>query len=216
MIIRYNGHKKLDKFLRKKYFPSKIGGIAIEAGAYDGVDMSTCKVFECFWKWKCYNVEPNPIVFKSLLKNRPKSININMALSEKIGTSIFEVGKRNKNGHLIGDDGVVPRLQKASEKEPNVRGGTHKYSVITTTYRQLIIDNNIKNLDLLVLDLEGWESSAIKGMYGADILPDVLCVEACPSITKECNYDELISDIFKGAYKKDSELWLNNIYVKVK
>jgi hypothetical protein len=37
--------------------------------------------------------------------------------------------------------------------------------------------NDIKHVDLFVLDVEGHEEQVIEGMKGCNILPDVFCIE---------------------------------------
>ena len=211
--MKYYGHKFLDKFLCEKYSLLHKKGLAIEAGALDGVYLSSCKVLEDNG-WKCINIEPNPIEFAKLIINRPLATNINIGLSEKQGLSVFEVGKRAKNGHLIGLDGIAPHFQIANPKGEGRRGGTIKYEVKITTYKDLIEDLKINRVDLFVLDVEGWEVQVIKGMKGCNVLPEILCVEACPSNLKIVSYEKIINDTFNGLYKKDSSSWLNDIYIR--
>jgi FkbM family methyltransferase len=213
--MNYYGHMGLDKFLHEKYFVNKRDGVAIEAGAFDGISMSTCKVFEEIG-WKCYNIEPNPILFGRLVNNRPQSTNIQVALSNESGTSIFEVGKKVKTGRLIGKDAILEWDRKVNPRNASQRRGTYKYEVKTTTYKNIISEYGIKQVDLFVLDIEGWETQVIRGMEDCDVLPDVFCVEALPSMTNVVKYEDVIQEVFKGKYKKDSACWLNEIYIKNK
>ena len=45
------------------------------------------------------------------------------------------------------------------------------------TWGEFIRQNNIKHVDLFVLDVEGHELSVIEGMVGCQVLPDIICVE---------------------------------------
>ena len=75
----------------------------IECGAYDGMNHSVGKLFEEELRWDCINIEPNPRLFKNLLKNRPKSfLNINKALSDKVETIELVVPKNVKGNEMKG------------------------------------------------------------------------------------------------------------------
>ena len=75
-------NKFLAKIAGKKYFGinnldlqlSKIlnyrDGFFVELGAHDGETQSNTKFFELFKNWKGILIEPNPMCFEKLLKNR--------------------------------------------------------------------------------------------------------------------------------------------------
>jgi FkbM family methyltransferase len=211
--MQFYGHKGLDKHLYNKYFKDVKGGLCIEAGAYDGINMSSAYVLEQYNEWQCINVEPNPDLYRLLVNNRPKSINLNYGLSDVDGKLTMEIGKRSKNGHLSGKQGIMPHLRVLNPKNGG-RGSTIKYEVETITYKSIVDRYAIKKVDLFVLDVEGWEIPTINGMKDCNVLPYVFCIESCPSANKEVNYESAINEVFKGMYKKDSSCWLNDIYVR--
>ena len=211
--IKYYGHKWLDKFLHQRYFNDLEKRICMEAGAYDGVAMSSCKIFEDNMGWKCINIEANPDLYEELVVNREKSINLNIALSDKEGLMTFQIPKRQKHGHLVGPNGVLPHLSAICKNRNNTIKGK-VCEVRATTYKKLVEELNIEKLDLFVLDIEGWEPMAIKGMTGAEVLPDVMCVEVCASVNEITNYDDVIREVFDDLYVKHSKCWVNYIYVK--
>ena len=67
----------VDKILHEKYFPNKLNGISIEAGALDGIWDSNTNFFEKNYNWKTINIEPLNNMYEKLVFNRPKSINLN-------------------------------------------------------------------------------------------------------------------------------------------
>ena len=211
--MNYYGHKGLDKFLYQKYLVNKVGGLSIEAGATDGISLSTCKTLEEIG-WKCVNIEPNPVEFAKLIVNRPLSINLNVGLSYEDGVSLFDASKRPKNGHLVGVRGPTPYFQVANPRNPGQRGGSYKFEVKTVTYKTLISDLKIDRVDLFVLDVEGWEPNVIEGMKNCAVLPDIFCVEVSKEINAIINHEQLIEKMFDGLYKKDGSCWANDIYIK--
>lgn len=156
----------LDSFLYEQYFRGKTDGFYIEAGAHDGAYLSTCKAFEEMG-WRGLNVEPSNMLYPKLCENRPRSINLQIALSDKDGIADFECTYYDNGSfsHMaevaVGAD--VPTIQR--------------HSVTTKTYKTLVKENNVVNVDLFVLDVEGHELKALAGMGNTAILPKVICVE---------------------------------------
>lgn len=219
--MKFYGHKKLDKFLYENYFKDIKGGICLECGAYDGINLSSTYILEKYNGWTCINVEAQKANYDKLVINRPHSTNLHYGLSDINGTQILEYRNHFKNCHLTGNTGISDYLQKPRVKGEGFKGGTIKETVNTITYKSLIeyLSSNVmllNRLDLFVLDVEGWEYNVIKGMKDSKVLPDVFCIEACPSSDKIIHYDNFIENEFEGLYKLDNKCWLNNIYVKVK
>ena len=156
----------LDKVIYERYFKDKKHGLCVEAGAVDGVNLSTCKFFEDSLKWGCINIEPHPESFKSLCDNRPKSLNLNMALSDHDGTGLLRHGP-----NFILRAALV-------DKKVNSRKRKYEYTEVTTiSFKSLMKKYAVTNIDLMVLDVEGKEVEVLKGMEGACCMPSVLCVE---------------------------------------
>ena len=60
-------------YLNEKYFKNMPNGVYVEVGAMDGELYSTTKLFEDNHNWTGLLIEPNPVQYESLQKNRPKS-----------------------------------------------------------------------------------------------------------------------------------------------
>ena len=167
----------VDKFIFERYFPSTgIKGVFVECGAFDGQLECSCKFFEESMGWTGYNLEPSPHVFENLSRNRPNSRNINLALSNHIGTASFKMVKHPQlglnygNGSLSHTDEHTQLLEAAGCTFVDV-------DVQLTTWRALVEQEGIVAVDLMVLDVEGHELSVLEGMHGCSVLPDVICVE---------------------------------------
>ena len=167
----------VDQFIFERYFPDiNIKGVFVECGAFDGLTENSCKFFEETMGWNGFNIEPVPWVYEALCKNRPSSININSALSNKLGTATFQAvdhpvfGKECTNGSLE---------HTALHKSLLLDGGCKfvPVEVSLITWDNFIEKNKISCIDLLVLDVEGHEFSVIDGMRGSHVLPDVICIE---------------------------------------
>ena len=154
----------VDKILYEKYF-SSIKGTCIECGANDGLYVSSCLFFE-ERGWKVFNIEASLVNYRKLIINRPLSMNLLYALSDTNGDIVNIHNYELDNG---GQNSLVdyPEINAAL----NLMGTT---PVSTITYDALF--GNI-DIDLLVLDVEGHELNAIKGMNFFRKTPKVMCIE---------------------------------------
>jgi len=176
--IRFYGQfdPPVDKILYDTYFTGVRGGFFIEAGASDGVEENCCKAFEESLDWTGINVEPSPVNFELLQVARPGAINVRAALSDRDGSATFtnalhpERGARFGNGSLSHTEDHIEEL---------VAGGCtfETFDVETVRYDTLLARHGIERVDLFVLDVEGHELSALRGMEGTHIWPQVFCVE---------------------------------------
>lgn len=129
-----------------------------------------------------YSVEPIPVVYETLKKNfaDDKDVKLfNIAFSDKKGSNkmFFDsqdslISKMSKDGNII---------------------------VKTETLDEFIIQNKIKNIDLLKVDTEGFEKNVLKGAAKALAMTRYLCIE----ITIANNPNYTISDIMSLLHAKD-------------
>jgi FkbM family methyltransferase len=177
--MRYYGQfdPPVDQFIFQRYFPDlSIGGTFVECGAFDGELECSCKYFEEYMGWRGYNLEPVPWLFDALKRNRPRSCNLNLALSNKNGSASFKTvlhprfGRECTNGSL---------QHAASHQQLLIDAGCtfEEITVETITWKDLVAAQGISRVDLLVLDVEGHEGAVIEGMSGCEVLPDIFCIE---------------------------------------
>jgi FkbM family methyltransferase len=203
----------VDKFIHENYFKNKFGGVSIECGAFDGLLECSTKFFEDTYDWKTINIEPLPNVFDKLIKNRPNSININLALSNNDDDKIFTNYKHPTLGYDWGN-GSLNHTEEHKRHLEDVCGHNNyiTHVVKTNTYKQVIDKLGIKQLDLFVLDVEGHELDVIDGMVGCDVLPDVFVIEHGHSSP------EIFIEKFKSInfpYKLDNILYVNSFFIKI-
>ena len=174
----YYGQNEIDKFLNENFIFNKKDGFFIECGAHDGVFDSTCKFFEDELCWHGINIEASSSLFKMLTNNRSKSINLNVCLSSKNGYKKFykcydKDGKETGCGSVSRSKEFVRYLK---ENELTCQDPTYirslKFDTIVNKYK-------IKKINLFVLDVEGHEKEALKGILDIkeEILPDIFCIE---------------------------------------
>lgn len=139
-------------------------GFYIEAGAYDGVLQSNTKYLEEKYGWTGLLVEPSPKVFESLQKNRPNNININKCLV----SSTYE---SNKIDFALDNGPMASVNNMRNIKDAEI------IKVECDTLENILDANNIKQIDFMSLDTEGYELEVLRGMNLQKHRPKYLMIE---------------------------------------
>lgn len=174
---------KVDEYLHKAFFPNTKCGFFIECGAYDGIGDSSCLFFEESLEWRGINIEPVSLLYEALLRNRPKALNLNYALTDQKHSGkklAFEKINFRDNQSLSTGLGYVKSLtidqvKNDPDRAIHLKGGVEK--VIGISIKNLVKTYEIQKIDLLVLDVEGAEEAILKDLHLSKVLPTVLCIE---------------------------------------
>jgi len=151
----------------KKYLP--VNPVIIDCGAHIGTD--SIQLARVFPKSKVHSFEPVPSVFDVLKKNAVKFPNIQchqLALSNQNGTAKMFVSSG-------GSDASSSLLEPGEHlnDHPNVHFD-NSISVQTITLDQWAADNGIEKVDLLWLDMQGFEYNMLRA--SEKILPQVKAI----------------------------------------
>jgi FkbM family methyltransferase len=186
-------------------FAGRKDGFYIDVGAWDPTLDSVTKVFYD-QGWSGINIEPNEFFFNKLMRERPRDINLKLAVgdreenrtlyvSEHVGNSTFVEAYRN----LFVEQGFV-------EIERTVR---------TTTLASVCHDYVNCEIDFLKVDCEGWEEFALRGFDWERYRPIIVIVEATepnspvPSFSR---WESILTD--KGRYEMVYFDGLNRFYLR--
>ena len=200
----------VDKYIYENFFLDNelVGkGFFIECGAFDGETESSCKFFEESLGWSGINVEPSPVIFPQLLKNRPDSTNVNVALSNYSGKATFTSVVHPTYGEMC-TNGSLHHKDKQKETLDQMGCEFKEYEVNVITYPQLIKRYGVKKVDLFVLDVEGNELQVIDSMKASKVLPKVFCVEH-GNLDKQ----EVRRAVENLGYRYVSESYVNSFFV---
>jgi FkbM family methyltransferase len=203
---------QVDQILYERYFSNKMNGISIEAGAFDGIFENSTYFFNKNFNWKTINIEPLPHIYKNLVKNRISNndINLNIALSDKNGSDIITVYNMYNYG-INNTNASLKHLEQHKLYLKNNSIDFQEFNVITKTYKILIEELKITELDLFVLDVEGFETNVIDGMIDCDILPKVFVIEHGH---RDINFfTKYIEEKLGDKYKLDYVSHVNSFYV---
>ena len=198
-----------DKCIKNHFFKNLKKGFFVEIGAFDGIDGSNCFYFEKFMDWNGIAIEPSPVYFEKLKKNR-NCICINRAISNKNDHKEFvEV----INGYIQMSGIVTDEYKKTLDiimKDPRTK--MNKLNIKTSTFKEIVGENKI--IDYLSIDVEGEEKRILESIDFNYFNIKVLSVEN--NYPEQNNYNNLLKDkgfTYFDKYGVD-EIYYNKKYFK--
>lgn len=187
-------------------FGDQKEGFFVEVGCIDGRCFSNTLTFEeRGWKGMC--VEAHAGYIELLKKNRPNSIICHCAAGETDEDAIFYANAR----------GSLSTLDKTSEARwqrdyAPYFSGFEEQQVKKVRLSTLLDAYQISEIDVLSLDIEGYEVEAMKGLDLSRHRPKVMVIES-DSPQHEAQLDELI---LPHGYTKTLKQYANLFYVRDK
>jgi FkbM family methyltransferase len=160
--------QNFEDVMLNRVFRDRDNGFYIDVGAADPVVDSVTKFFYDEG-WCGINIEPNEWFYNKLMADRPRDINLNVALGERdeerelylferIGNSTFEEASRDRYAERGFETRPVP--------------------VQVTTLAAICEQYATRPIDFLKIDCEGWEKFVIKGADWDRFRPSMLVIEA--------------------------------------
>ena len=167
--------KKLEHFIRYR------NGFFVEVGANDGVSQSNTLYFEKYKKWSGLLIEPIPELAEKCRENRPKCIVESCALvSSDYQNKNIEIQYANLMSVVKGGmkDPAEERAHIKKGLEVQFIPSSYVVSVPARTLSSVLEQHGIKRVDLLSLDVEGYELEVLKGINFNIHRPQYMLIEA--------------------------------------
>ena len=161
-----NSQNRMDKSIID-FFEYKKNGVCLEVGGADGIDQSNSLLLERRYNWKAYLVEPTTDQFSVLKKYRKD------AICERYAFVSHDSYETEKNIEIN-----LNTLQSTIvSKQSNPQG--HRTELVpTNTLDNFFTDHGIRHLDLLILDVEGYEVQVLEGYRRDESIINFMLVEA--------------------------------------
>lgn len=158
------------------------GGFFVEAGANDGFTQSNTYYFERMRGWRGVLVEPVPELCARCRRERPRAVVVQAALvAPDFPHAEIEVryaGLMSVTDGAFGDEAQRERHLAAGLKQDGVDGTYAIRAPARTLTAILDAEAAGREIDLLSLDVEGYELPALTGLDLARHAPRFICVEA--------------------------------------
>lgn len=169
--MNFYAEDQIDRLIREKFFPNyNYSGLLVEVGAGPSEFYSVSKHFRDSG-WRCVGFDPNPKFVKQhrVLGNECYQL----ALADYVGQSEFTIV--NTGSWSAADEGISYSALGIRYQCPH-----EDRTIITVNVDKL--DNvlnqlGIKNIDILVIDVEGWELDVMRGLDTKKIRPKLIVLE---------------------------------------
>jgi len=171
-------------------------GFFVEAGANDGYEQSNTYALERIHGWRGLLVEPVPELARAAARERPGARVFNCALtdSERAGATVrllygglmtVVAGGRADDAAWIADAHALPQEQRR-----------HEFEVPARTLSSLLDEAGAPEIDLLSLDVEGYEPTVLRGLDLERHAPRLLLVEA-----RDDDARRAVEEVLDGRYE---------------
>lgn len=202
---------RLDQQLRS-YFPDpECKGTMLDIGAYMPITNNNSYHFEQN-EWDCFCFEPNPIAFSDLQGSRKNAYLY--AISDQCNSKVEFSIVHSKTGGCAGLSALEVDKDLLESHNKNVKR-IEKIWVKVRTLDDLLAHelHEVKQIDVVSVDVEGGEMAVFRGFDLARWKPKVLLVENWKGI--EGNGSELQSYLESFGYKLDKRFGHDEFYLRM-
>ncbi len=188
-----------------RIFRGRTSGFYIDVGAMDPETDSVTRLLTG-WGFDGVNIEPNRRYFARLQQQRPGQINLNVALGEKPGSStLFEFQD-------TGLSTLDPHLKAQLETEL----GSSDVSVVQMLTLAQVCGQYTRGreIDLLKIDVEGWEAKVLAGADFERYRPLVVLMEAITPDTGQPSWETWEPGLLGAGYLYVYSDGVNRFYLR--
>ena len=191
-----------DQYL-KRIFKNQKKGIYLDVGAYHPYRASnTCLLYKKGWSGINVDISKESIDLFNIA--RPNDINLNIAIGDKNKVQTFYYKKQRHPMNTLNKEFAENYFYK---KKTRIK----KSKIMTRTFNYLV--NDIKNIDLLDIDVEGNEYEVIKKINFKKVSFKIILIERTHFNKKTINNNKKINQLLlKENYKYVKSFGETNIY----
>jgi FkbM family methyltransferase len=148
-------------------------GVFVEAGAHDGYTASNTYYLERFKGWTGVLVEPIPELYRQCVRERPRSRVMNCALVAENGSVPVAMTYRGPRSRLA----AAPPRSDCPDPDHLDWERSYSVSVPARTLTSVLDEAKVDHIDLLVIDVEGFEVDALRGLDLDRYAPQLMLIE---------------------------------------
>jgi FkbM family methyltransferase len=169
-IVSYAQNR--EDILLSGFFDMTKPGFYVDVGAEGATDLSVTKFF--YDKgWNGINIEPIPRLYKKLVQERSRDINLNIGIANKKGNLQFR--EYSGSGFSTFSETMKSTYSLESQK---LTKNFKDYIVETVTLADVFRVYSLSSIQFLKIDVEGFEYEVIEGNDWTKYRPQVICIEA--------------------------------------
>lgn len=161
--------QNFEDVLLNRVFKGKTKGFYLDVGALHPIVDSVTKAFYDLG-WSGINIEPIKECYNLFEQERPRDINLNIALSNsEVNLEFFQV---------VGQPGNSTLSKEIAEKIAQEKGlELSRYTVSVKTLAEVCKEYVYQKIDFLKIDVEGLEEEVILGGNWEIFRPTILVIE---------------------------------------
>ena len=202
-IISYA--QNFEDVLLSRVLGSRKSGFYVDVGAYDPSNGSVTRHFyEAGWHG--INIEPGPI-FESLEAERPRDVNLKVAISDHAGKQIFFEHPEDPGTSTLSEE-LHPNLESRISSRL-----AHTVEVLTLAD---VLEEHAgeATIDFLKIDVEGHERQVLLGNDWQRFRPRVVLIEATLPYSNDACHEEWEQILLDADYQFAFFDGLNRYYVR--
>ncbi len=192
----------------RRIFSELKEGFYVDVGAHHPYRFSnTAQLYQCGWKG--INIEPNPDNFKLFLRYRKRDINLNIGISETGG--LFKYYQFYESALNTFDENL------AIERITNTGYKLRQVINVEALPLKFVLDKNLGkniNIDLLSIDVEGYDLSVLKSNDWISYQPKVIVIEIFNLNLSSLNENPIYFYLMSLGYKFFAKLYNSAIFIR--
>ena len=180
-----------EELVIRDFFQDRKGGVFLDVGCAWPIEKNNTYYLEKKLGWTGIGVDGLPDFAAAWKAKRPKSTFANFLVSDHADTvePFYRSEHKGTSSARKDGDGMKGPAGRPVKFE--------EIKVPTTTLNKLLDDHGIKSIDLLSMDIEGYEPVALAGFDIERFKPALVCIEAKPA-----NREKLLEYFGKHGYEQ--------------